>query len=249
MPPQFHTPAATLFSGENIGPTFVVLAIIAVAILAIISWIEEQKRRRGIIEWAERRGFTFDPGPNHMIESLLPTLAAIRRGDNRYAYDLIFGEVSGHKWVGCHYHYQTTTHGSKGQKQTHHHHFSLAAIHVPIHLKTLDIRPESLLDKFATFFGAEDINFESAEFSRKYHVSSEDRRYAFDVLHARMIDYLLTKPTYSYHYGVNHIVMYKGAKFTQAEFDDAVEILDQLLNGLPDYFIRQQAELHGVFHP
>jgi hypothetical protein len=53
------------------------------------------------------------------------------------------------------------------------------------------MRSESLFDRVASWVGYEDINFESDEFSRRYHVACDDRRFAYDILHARLIDYLL----------------------------------------------------------
>ncbi len=56
----------------------------------------------------------------------------------------------------------------------------------------MTIGPESFGDKIATAFGVEnDIKFESAEFSRAFCVRSEDKRFAYDVCNAQMIDYLL----------------------------------------------------------
>jgi hypothetical protein len=40
-------------------------------------------------------------------------------------------------------------------------------------------------------FGYDDIDFESHEFSRKFCVRSKDKKFAYDVCHARMIEYLL----------------------------------------------------------
>jgi hypothetical protein len=41
------------------------------------------------------------------------------------------------------------------------------------------------------FIGFEDIDFESAEFSREFCVRSKDKRFAHDVCNTRMIEYLL----------------------------------------------------------
>ena len=37
----------------------------------------------------------------------------------------------------------------------------------------------------------DDIDFESDEFSRKFYVQSSDRKFAYDVLHPRMMEFLL----------------------------------------------------------
>jgi hypothetical protein len=52
-----------------------------------------------------------------------------------------------------------------------------------------------VFDRIAGVFGFDDIDFESEEFSRKFHVKSRDKKFAYDVCHSRMMEFLLaTKP-------------------------------------------------------
>ena len=57
------------------------------------------------------------------------------------------------------------------------------------------IRPEGMFDKLKAKVGLEDINFESIEFSRRFFVNSDSRRFAFDVVSQPMMELLLdSKP-------------------------------------------------------
>jgi hypothetical protein len=42
--------------------------------------------------------------------------------------------------------------------------------------------------------GAKDIDFESVEFSNAFVVESKDKKFAYDICHARMMDFLLQYP-------------------------------------------------------
>ena len=55
----------------------------------------------------------------------------------------------------------------------------------------LTIAREGVFSKIAQAFGYDDIDFESHEFSRKFCVRSKDKKFAYDVCNARMIEYLL----------------------------------------------------------
>ena len=55
------------------------------------------------------------------------------------------------------------------------------------------IRPEGFFDKVAGAFGFDDIDFESEEFSRAFFVKSSDKRFAYDVLHPRMLELLMAE--------------------------------------------------------
>ena len=47
------------------------------------------------------------------------------------------------------------------------------------------------MDKIAGALGFHDINFESSEFSRKFHIKCADKKFAYDVIHPRMMEFLL----------------------------------------------------------
>ena len=69
--------------------------------------------------------------------------------------------------------------------------FSYLIVHPPWDTPPLLIRPEGFFDKIAGAFGFDDIDFESVEFSKRFYVKSTDKRFAYDVLHPRMMQFLL----------------------------------------------------------
>ena len=71
------------------------------------------------------------------------------------------------------------------------HEMTCVIVEAPIMFPDLVIRPEKLMDLLGELIEAEDIDFESDRFSRKYRVTCDDRRFAYDVLHTQMIEFLL----------------------------------------------------------
>jgi hypothetical protein len=70
--------------------------------------------------------------------------------------------------------------------------FSYLIWHTPFaRVPDVLIRRENVLDKLAGAFGFDDIDFESAEFSRKFCVKSPDKRFAYDLISAQMMEFLL----------------------------------------------------------
>ena len=55
----------------------------------------------------------------------------------------------------------------------------------------LTIAQEDLKLKLKARFGATDINFESAEFSKAFWVRSPNKKFAYDICHPQMMEYLL----------------------------------------------------------
>ncbi|MEM1423226.1 MAG: hypothetical protein AAGH64_04405, partial [Planctomycetota bacterium] len=56
------------------------------------------------------------------------------------------------------------------------------------------LRPERLSDRFNAALGFDDIDFEDDAFSRRYFVSSKDKRFAYDLFDPRMIELLMSTP-------------------------------------------------------
>ena len=80
---------------------------------------------------------------------------------------------------------------SKSGRQTHHHWFSFFILTLPAFFPDLTIRRENFFTKVAEVFGYQDIKFESAEFSKAFNVRSQDKKFAYDVCNAKMMEYLL----------------------------------------------------------
>lgn len=231
------------------GPVVILIFVIIGAVI-IASILYSRKKRREFMEWAARRGYRVDESYDSRMEDRFPELRCLREGDDRYAYDTLTGQYEGRPFLGFHYHYSTTSTNSKGETETHHHHFSVAAIHSEVPLKPLFIRPEGLFDKVAAFFGKEDINFESAEFSRKFYVSADDRRWAYDVIHTRTMEYLLQAPSFTFQMTPEYLMAYRSSTFDPEQYDTAAQVIHELLNLLPEYVKQQQlGQVESIINP
>lgn len=231
----------------------VVLGLIVVSIFAAGGG---RRRRAALAAWARSIGLAYAPARDAGMAARLPGFAVFHQGRNQYAYNVVSGVFEGRELVAFDYHYETQhtvtvrekdANGrmrTRTETRTTHHHFSAVLVRPELPLKPLLIRPEGLFDKVADFFGRGDLDFESAEFSRRYHVTAPDRRWAYDVLHARTIDFLLDQPRLVIEMDPHHVlVMRPGQQTMSAEtFDAAVRTADQMLDLLPEYVRRDAAE-------
>ncbi len=177
-----------------------ILGLVAVVVLivagAILAERAKRKRREALAALADRLGFTFHAEDPYGLAFRYERFGPLSRGDNRYAYNVLAGERPGLRVFAFDYHHQTYTHDSKGRRRTHHHHASHLLVDHPYDLGRLLLRPEGFLDKVADAFGFDDIDFESAEFSRRYWVKAGDKRLAYDLLHPKQIEFLLEQPRF-----------------------------------------------------
>ncbi len=203
----------------------------------LIAWslVQAQARRREVARWAERQGFTFSPRRDRTIPETFAGFSLFQIGYGRRAYNVASGKWNGRSVLAFDYTYTT---GSGESSRTHH--VSAVIMESEIPLEPLSIRPETFLDKLATFFGKEDINFESAQFSREFHVRSPDRRWTYAVLHPRTIEFLLAQPRFQIEMAGIHLIAWGRKPFGPVEFDAALEVLAGILDRIPEYVIHER---------
>jgi len=234
------------FFRDGGGFVFVVLMIAIFIAVAIIGAYMAAKRRKELQLWADSHGLMFDESHDYSFDSQYAQYDCFKQGDNRYAYNRLSGPWGNRQFLGFDYHYETHSTDSKGRRQTHHHHFSGVILSSECPLEPLFIRPESFFDKITEFFGWDDIDFESAEFSRKFYVKAQDKKWAYDVLHQRTMEFLLQSPKFNIQCSWNGILAWQNSTFSAAEFEAATKVLEGILDRLPEYLVRQQQE---SYHP
>ena len=101
---------------------------------------------------------------------------------------------------------------------------------------------KTLLDKVSEFVGFDDIDFESAEFSRKFYVKSHDKRWAYDIIHPLMMEYLLAMPVFTIQFDLNRIMAHRDKVFSIADFERAIDLVEGIIQRFPDYLVKQQIE-------
>ncbi len=176
-------------------PLLVIVGIVVVGAVAYFSWLAEKKRREAMAALAAELGWRFDRTRDRSHDDEYAHFEIFRRGHSRAAYNTMWGELErqGRRWpakMGDFTYKITTSTGKSTSTQTYR--FSYLILHMPwSRVPDLLIRREGMFDKIAGVLGFDDIDFESAEFSRRFHVSSPDKRFAYDVIDPRMMEFLL----------------------------------------------------------
>jgi hypothetical protein len=164
------------------------------------------------------------------LDETYPQFDQFGRGHSRYAYNRLSGCIQGFDTElpaeAGDYHYKVTS-GAGKHRSTRTCQFSYLLVTLPFGplLPSLRVRPENLLDKLEGAIGFEDIDFESAEFSRRHHVSSDNRRFTYALIDPRMIQFLLDTrpPAFELGAGVLLVMAEGGAsRWEPREFDAAL---------------------------
>jgi len=228
---------------EALIPILVVLVIGLVIAGIYYSYQQAKKRREDLARVAASMGLRFAAGDPCDIAQTYSAFGLLAAGHNRSAYNVLYGSRNHYPVKAFDYVYYTTETSTDAQGNTttreQSHYLSAVIFDANVAFHSLFIRPETFLDKIAAAIGFDDIDFESAEFSRKFYVKSSDKKFAFDVIHARMMEFLLQYPRWTVQLEGRSIMASTGGLLNADEFRGAIEFVDGFLKQIPDYLWEQ----------
>jgi hypothetical protein len=183
----------------------VILGIGVIAVLVLLAKAQaerERQRKAALARWASANGFDFAEEDPLDLDARFNGVAEIGHGHSRYAYEVLWRNAPLPTYI-FQYHYATTetrtvTHtNSDGSTSTrtetyeedHYCHYLI--VETGASFPSLVLRREGLFDKVKGLLGFEDINFESEAFSRKYFVKSDNREFAYAIIHPQMMEWML----------------------------------------------------------
>jgi hypothetical protein len=209
----------------------VIVGFVAIfAVVLVLGYISSLKRREAMAAVAARLGLHFMPHKDRYMPKRYRFLDKLRRGSSRYAFNVLSGSYREHEVLLFDYHYKT---GSG--KNTHHYYLSFFILQLPESFPELIIAPEGIFSKIAQAVGYDDIDFESHEFSRKFCVRSKDKKFAYDVCNARMIEYLLSNTDLSIEIEERVLAISFNSRLAPDKIEPNLNRLITVRSLLPDY--------------
>lgn len=224
---------------EQSSNNLALLVFVAIAVLAvggtIYRYIQNKRRREALAALAEKLGLRLNTGKNFQIESSYGFLDKLSQGSNRYAYNVLSGEWQEHDVLAFDYHYETSSTDSEGKRETHDHHFSFFILRLPREFPEVKITREGFLSKVAQAMGYDDIDFESHEFSRRFCVRCPDKKLAYDICNAQMIDYLLDNADLNIEIEGSALALGFDRRLAVEAIEHNLERLVKIRSLIPDY--------------
>lgn len=220
-------------------PLLFVLFVVFVIVAIVYTTIAKQKRQAALQQLATSLNFRFSPHKDSNIPKRFHFLEDFGKGTNRYAQNIFTGEFNGEAVTFFEYHYQTSSSDSDGSRNTQHHHFTIFALSLPLSFAELVIKPEGFFAKLGQALGFDDIDFESLDFSRRYQVKSNDKKFAYDFCNARMIDYLLNEQDLVIEVEGRTLALAYLGKFSANELPGHLRKLQKIRSLIPSHLFAQ----------
>lgn len=206
----------------------VVLMAVLLAVGAGISFLVNNHLQKKWSGWAHARGWEFIPKWQGIIEVFRGH--PFGRGSSRRASLGFRGNFDGLPAGGFRYQY-TVKSGKNSTTYT----FTILFVRVPgARFPRLDFQPEN----WATRTFGRDIQFEDAEFNRLWHVKSDTARFAHDVIHPRMMEFLKREmPSGSFWFQGDYLVCAIKNVVQPEGIDPYLRFMSQIVGRLPRFVL------------
>jgi len=158
----------------------------------------KQKQRDAMALKASDLGLHFDGESSRETAKRFSHLDKLRglSGSDQHALNIMHGDFQGHPITLFDFHYATSGVWWWSPSWKIHHYVSFSILKLDKNFPEMTIGAEGggLFRMIFDALGGGDIDFESHEFSERYDVRSDSKKFAYDFCNAQMIDYLLDRP-------------------------------------------------------
>ncbi|MBN1972204.1 MAG: hypothetical protein JW787_01095 [Sedimentisphaerales bacterium] len=204
-------------------------------VFAYFGYLSNKKRRDAMYALAAKLGLNFNPANDSSIANRYQFLNKLRTGDNRYAFNMLSGKYKDYNVMAFDFHYEETSTNSKGEHETDDYYFSFFLLNFPAAFPELTIGSEGFFAKIGQALGYDDIDFESHEFSRKFCVRSKDKKFAYDICNAKMIEYLLSNQDLTIEIENDALALYFNDTLKPEQIEHNLDRLVTIRSLMPNY--------------
>lgn len=228
-----------------------VILIILVVGLVIAGMVfahrQARKRREALQAFAAKRGLAFTEGHDQEHDDRFARFGMFRRGHSRAAFNTMEGTTmiadrSVRVRTGD-FRFREER-GSGKNRRTVTVNLSYLIVWNPFGVgpETI-VRREGFFDRLKGVLGFDDIDFESVEFSKAYHVSSEDKRFAYDLIDPRMMEFIMSTSPPAFEIEGELICISDGKGRWDAEaFDRQLDWADGFLGHWPRHLAKSMTD-------
>lgn len=218
--------------------------LLLVVLVAVLSYQAAKRRREAFAALAAARGWSYTERDDRWTGTFGGS--PFNSGHNRQASNILRGEHDTRGFVAFDYVYYTTETSTDSNGHTSSrevaHRYSVVALEVGATFPALAVSPEGMFSRMVGRLTNRDIELESEEFNRAFTVTCPDRKFASDVLHPRMMEFLLAHRDSSFRFeGVWVLSIEKGRADIERVLPRLAH-LDTVVDNVPEFVWRQVRE-------
>lgn len=166
----------------------VIAAVVVVGLLLFFQYQAHKKKVAAFTALAAGRGWHYTERDRGLANRFEGT--PFGEGHSRDAKHVLTGTFRDRPLLAFEYSYKETR-GSGKDRKTVTYHYTVVSIGLPAPKPTLQVTREGWGRKLLGLVGIRDLQLESEAFNKTFHIHTTNDRFAYDVLHPRMMEWML----------------------------------------------------------
>jgi hypothetical protein len=215
----------------------VVLGLGVVIGIGVLGALQAKKRREAFAAVAAARGWAYAARDDRWVGAF--DGPPFGTGNSRRADNVLTGTYDGRPLVAFDYDYTTTSTSTDANghttQHTEHHHHSVVGIDTGAAFPELSVSPEGMFGRMIGRMTGHDIELESEDFNRAFTVHCPDRKFASDVLHPQMMEYVLTLRGLAWRVQRGYVLAISTGDHSIAQVDATLTAIDGIIDRIPDF--------------
>jgi len=210
-------------------------------LVAVLGYRAAKKRREGFAALAAARGWSYAERDDRWCDAFSGSPFGL--GHNRRSTNVLTGQYDGRRFVAFDYVYYTTETSTDSQGHTHtseqSHNYGVVALDLGATVPPLQVTPEGMFSRMVGRLTNRDIELESEDFNRAFTVTCPDRKFASDVLHPRMMEYLLQHRDSDFRFDRTWALSVDTGQSPIELVEPRLKVIDGVLDNVPDFVWRE----------
>lgn len=214
------------------------LVIAAVVVVGLVLYFQYQAHKKKVAAFtalASERGWRYTERDRSLVNRFEGT--PFGDGHGRDARHVLTGTLRDRPLLAFEYSYKET-HGSGDDRRTETYHYTVVSIGLPAPKPTLQVSREGLGRKLLGLVGVRDLQLESEDFNKTFHIRTENDKFAYDVLHPRMMEWMLTDPraqSMPFRFEGGDLMTWQERKFDPSTVDTYANYLCDVADQVPSF--------------
>jgi hypothetical protein len=215
-------------------PSLIVFVAIGIAVATYWGYrsrIERQEKAGKYARAAAENGWAYSGRDDSLADRF--DGPPFGQGHSRVADHVFTGEHRGRPFTAFEYRYETGG-GDSGSRS---YVFMVGVVPLPGPTPRLQVAPETWRTKALGYVGMRDLQLESEEFNELFRVDTDDERFAYAILHPRMMRWLIDSPRTEYtsvRFERGHLLAWHESAIEAADVAWLLGHLCDILERVPD---------------
>jgi hypothetical protein len=219
------------------------VALLVVGSMWVVSLVRASSRQRELAGFAERIGWTFAERSLTVASGL--TSYPFGTGVDREDVDVVTGVFQGRQCAHFTRRFVQKRRGASASEEVAvPQEFRISSVELGADYPTIDILPQDVVALAAKLVGGMDVDFESAEFNRRWRVKGGDRRYVHDMITPRVMDRLVKDDARGMALRVEgrHLLTWRAGRTGTEDLAATFAVLTSVASVLPPHVERELRE-------